>query len=409
MSAFQILAVLLTVAAIGGYINHRFIRLPETIGHMAFSLVVSLVVVALARLSVIDLQPVQAVLQQIDFTNVLLHGMLSFLLFAGALHINLSDLKTVRVPVTVLATVGVVVSTFITGTLIWYLAHWVGVPLLYIYALLFGALISPTDPIAVLSILKHAGASRKLYVKVGGESLFNDGIGVVVFLSIFGVATGSASPTVGSVAASLLREALGGATLGLLLGWIVYRLLRSINDHKVELLLTLALVTGGYALAEAQHLSAPICMVVAGLLIGSHGRLHGMSAATRERLDGFWELLDEILNAVLFMLIGFEVIVVSMSWSHAVLGLAAVVAVLFARFVSVGAPVLLLRPFYPFEKGTVPLLTWGGLRGGISIALALSLPVGEEKDIILPVTYLVVIFSILVQGLTFERLVRLLK
>lgn len=402
------IAILLTAAAVGGYLNHRFLHLPETIGHMCFSLAVSLLLVLAGKLGLYDIAPVQEAIQGISFSDVVLHGMLSFLLFAGALHINLADLKDVRGPVAVLATLGVVMATFITGTLVWYAAQLLGVNFPYVYALLFGALISPTDPIAVLAILRQANVSRKIYVKTGGESLFNDGVGVVVFMAILGIVTGTSSLSASGLASVFLHEALGGAVLGLVLGWIVFRLLRSINEYKVELLLTLSLATGGYALAELLHLSAPICMVVAGLVIGNHGRSFGMSEQTRARLDDFWELLDEVLNAVLFMLIGFEVIVITLTGSGMLLGPVAVAAVLIGRLISVAIPVSLMSLRSTFEKGTIPLLTWGGLRGGISIALALSLPAGPEKDIILPMTYVVVVFSILVQGLTFERLIKVL-
>lgn len=408
MTAFQIIAVLLTLTAVGGYINQRYVKFPATIGLMAFAFLISLVAICLSELGWMNLRPASSFIGQIDFAEVLLHGMLSFLLFAGALHINLEELKNVRWQVGILATVGVVIATFVIGTLIWKAAALVGLPLPYLYALLFGALISPTDPIAVLSILKDAGISKKLYTKIGGESLFNDGIGVVVFLTILGLATGAQKPELASVSMLLAQEAVGGGALGLVLGWVTYRLLRSIDDYKTEVLLTLALVTGGYALAELLHVSAPIFMVTAGLVIGNHGRNFGMSERTRQRLDDFWELLDEILNAVLFMLIGLEIIVIAISAPHIVLGLLATVAVLAGRIVSVSLPVWLMAPLKPFDWRMVGLLTWGGLRGGLSIAMALSLPAGAEKDIILPITYVVVLFSILVKGLTFKSALKFL-
>lgn len=402
MTVFQIIAIILTLTALGGYVNHRYIRLPASIGMMAFSLLMSIALIVVGQLGFADIRAFSAVVSHVDFSDILLHGMLSFLLFAGALHINLDELHLVRLPVAVLATVGVVISTFVTGTLVWYAAALIDVPLPYLYALLFGALISPTDPIAVLAILKQYKVPNSIYMKIGGESLFNDGIGVVMFMTILGVIQSPVLPDVSDVTKLLVREAFGGGMLGIAIGYLTYLALRSINDYKIEVLMTLALVSGGYALAEAMHVSAPICMVLAGLVVGNHGRNFGMSEESRQRLDDFWELLDEILNAVLFLLIGLEIIVLSISYQHVELGLLTVVAVLMGRFVSVALPITALRAIRPFEKGTIGMLTWGGLRGGLSIAMALSIPAGAPKEIILPVTYVVVLFSIFGQGLTFK-------
>ena len=408
MTFFQICAILLTLTAMGGYLNHKYTRLPVTIGHMAFALLVSVAAIVMDKTGLIDTDNVRGFVERIDFSDVLLHGMLSFLLFAGALHINLSDLKEVKWTVGILATIGVALATFIIGTLIWYAAQFCGLELPYIYALIFGALIAPTDPIAVLAMLKQAKASKKMYVKIGGESLFNDGVGVVVFLTLLGIAMGGHEVTSMHVIRLFAQEAIGGLILGGLLGWITFRLLRSIDEYKVEVLLTMALVTGGYAIAEYIHVSAPICMVVAGLVIGNHGRSFGMSDTTRQRLDEFWELIDEIMNAVLFMLIGLEVIILTTDWSHIILGSLAVVIVLLGRLASVALPISVLALLKTkFERGTIGLLTWGGLRGGLSIAMALSLPTGPEKSVIVPITYIVVLFSILVQGLTFQRAIKI--
>lgn len=405
---FEIIAVVLTLTAIGGYLNQKYLKLPATIGLMSFSFLVSLAAIILDEIGWVDLRVAGSFVGQIDFSEVLLHGMLSFLLFAGALHINLDDLKSVKWPVAILATAGVVIATFIIGTLVWLAASLIGLDLPYLYALLFGALISPTDPIAVLAILKEAEISDKLYVKIGGESLFNDGIGVVVFLTILGVATGSEQAAFSSVSLLLAQEAIGGIILGVSLGWVTYRLLRSIDAYRVEVLLTLALVAGGYTLAEHLHVSAPLFMVAAGLVVGNHGRNFGMSELSRNRLDDFWELLDEILNAVLFMLIGLEIIVITITGQHVLLGVMAIAAVLVGRIISVGVPVRLMEIGKPFDWRTVGILTWGGLRGGLSIAMALSLPASPEKAIILPITYTVVLFSILVQGLTFKPALKIL-
>lgn len=408
LTPFHILSILFVSVAFGGYINRRFLHLPATIGHMAFALLFSLVSVVLSETGLIDLNLATDVTNQINFSDVLLHGMLAFLLFAGAMQISVDDLKSVKTAVAVLATLGVVIATFIVGGLVWYASGWVGVQIPYIYALLFGALISPTDPIAVLSILKQAGTSKTLYAKIGGESLFNDGVAVVVFLAVLGVATGSAPQTAGGIAVTLLREMIGGGVLGFVLGYITYLLLSTIDDYKVEVLLTLALASGGYTLAEAIHVSAPICMVVAGLIVGHHGRRWAMSEETRHHLYLFWELLDEILNAILFLLVGLQIVTITITADYLALGLLTVVAVLLGRFISVILPFSVMSLRRNFERGTVLLMTWGGLRGGISIAMALSLPPGPEKSVLLPVTYIVVLFSIFVQGLTFKKLVRLL-
>jgi CPA1 family monovalent cation:H+ antiporter len=406
MTLFQTTAGIISLAALASYLNHRYVRLPATMGLMVIGLVLSLGFVLLGKTGAIDVSHAAGFVRGIDFSETLLHGMLAFLLFAGALHVDLSDLASQKGIIAVLATVGVVLATFATGGLFWAGAHLLGFDLAFIYALLFGALISPTDPIAVLGILKQAGAPQSLEIKITGESLFNDGIGVVVFLTILDIAVSGAAPATGEVAKFLLEEAVGGVALGLALGWAVYRLLRSVDAYPVEVLLTLALAAGGYSLAEAVHVSAPIAIVVAGLVIGNHGRSFAMSDKTREHLDTFWELLDEILNAVLFVLMGLEVIALTLAWGYLALGVAAIVAALLARLLSVGLPIGLMRLSRGFSPGTVRILTWGGLRGGISIALALSLPPSPERDLILSATYMVVVFSVLVQGLTLGPLIR---
>jgi CPA1 family monovalent cation:H+ antiporter len=345
-------------------------------------------------------------LTKIDFDETLLHGMLSFLLFAGALHVNINDLTNQYRVITGLATFGVLTSTFIVGTLTWLIINpLMGIKLSMLYCYLFGALISPTDPIAVLGILKTSGIPSSLKTKIAGESLFNDGIGVVIFLILLSIATGGHEIESGHIVLLFIQEALGGAFFGFGTGYLTYYMLKKIDNYQVEVLITLALVTGGYALAEALHFSAPIAIVVAGLLIGNHGRQFAMSDMTREHLDKFWELIDEVLNAVLFVLIGLEVMVISFSYSILVAGALAVLIVLAARFISVSVPILMLKKFRTFSPNVIKILTWGGLRGGISVALALSLPAGEQRQLILAITYCVVIFSILVQGLTIGKVV----
>ena len=409
MKLFHILALLLTASAVFSYINHRFLKLPTVIGIMLVALVFSLVLNMLEPLGIELEHDVQLMLASIDFDETLLHGMLSFLLFAGALHVNLNDLSQQRGVIFVLATFGVVVAAFITGSLSWYVFGLIGLNIPFIYCLLFGALISPTDPIAVLGILKQSNAPKSLEAKIAGESLFNDGVAVVMFLVIARIAAGGTEMSVSDVLLIFSQEAIGGILFGLGAGGITYWMLKSVDNYQVEILLTLALVTGGYTLAEALHLSAPIAIVVAGLLIGNHGRVLAMSEKTREHLDTFWELVDEILNAVLFVLIGLEVLVLVFIQAYLLAGLLAIPIVLLARFITVGIPITLMRRFRSFSPKAIQVLTWGGLRGGISVALALSLPAGEMRDTLVAVTYAVVIFSILVQGLTIGPLIRSIK
>jgi CPA1 family monovalent cation:H+ antiporter len=407
MTIFQIAALLLSITALFSYVNYRFFKLPTTIGVMLIALLASVGVLAATRLGFgagIQEQ-VRHILERIDFDETLMQGMLSFMLFAGALHINLNDLAEQKVVVTVLATAGVIVSTFVIGSLLHVILGALGLSLSYPLCLLFGALISPTDPIAVLAILKTARVPKSVEIRIAGESLFNDGVGVVVFLVIAEIALGHSEVTAGHVATLFLVEAVGGALFGLVAGWIAFRLLRSVDNYQVEVLLTLALVSGGYALASALHLSGPIAIVVAGLFIGNHGRRFAMSERTRDHLDKFWELVDEILNAVLFVLIGFEMLALNFTGRLLMAGLAAVPTVLCARWISVALPVLAMRRRCEFKRGELTLLTWGGLRGGISVALALSMPPSHERELILAITYIVVVCSIAVQGLTVQRVV----
>jgi CPA1 family monovalent cation:H+ antiporter len=412
MRLFDLIAVFIVMAAGFGYLNFRLLKLPTTIGLMALSLLFSLSLFVLGAFVPAVAQQTRSVIEQFDFNQVLLHGMLAFLLFAGALHIDLGDLARHKEPIALLATVGVLLSTLIVGVLMWGVFALLGFKLRFIDCLLFGALISPTDPIAVLSLLKKIGAPKTLEVQIAGESLFNDGIGVVLFMGLLEVATGGNDFDIGHFAFLFMREAVGGAVFGLAIGLVAYRMLKSVDNYQVEILLSLALVWGGSALADALHMSAPIAMVVAGLLIGNQGRSFAMSKMTTEHLDLFWELVDEGLNAVLFVAIGMELLVLTFTASYLAAGVLAVVIVLVARLVSVGLPVWLLRRSERFDPSMVPILVWGGLRGGISVALALSLPAEAAGDsvprweVILATTYVVVVFSILVQGLTVGTLTR---
>jgi len=405
MHLFDLIAILITLTAAFAYINFCYLRLPTTIGVMVISLAMSIVILLLDQTGLAVSTTVEGMLSQVDFDETLMHGMLSFLLFAGALHVNLDDLARKRWIIGSMATLGIVISTFLVGTLTWFVLNWFNFRIDYIYCLLFGALISPTDPIAVLSILRSVGVPKSLETKITGESLFNDGVGVVIFIILVSLAFGESDFSVGTMASLFLQEAVGGALFGLIAGYVTYRLLSRVDNYQVEILLTLALVTGGYALALALHISGPIAVVVAGLMIGNQGRMLAMSNLTREHLDTFWELIDEILNAVLFVLIGLEVLIIKLSTEIFLLGAVIILIVLLGRFVSVGVPVRLLQGYREFSPHAIKILTWGGLRGGISVALALSLPAGPERDLILSITYIVVVFSILVQGLTISKLI----
>lgn len=408
MDMLQITAVLISLTAVFSFLNYVFLKLPSTIGVMAISMALSLMLLLLGGLGFpLLLEQEQSLLAGIDFSTTLLHGMLSFLLFAGALHVDINRLSEMKWIVASLATIGVLISTLLVAVLLWGVSLLLDLPLTFIHCLLFGALISPTDPVAVISTLKTLGVPASLETKIAGESLFNDGVGVVLFLVIFNIAYASEPMQAVDVAELFVTETLGGALFGLLIGYIAYRMLRQVDNYQVEIIISLALVMGGYAFAEAWHLSAPIAIVVAGLLIGNHGRQFAMSDKTREHLDTFWELVDEILNAVLFVLLGLEIqLIIPISTNTFLLSLLAIPVVLLARFVSVSIPVSVLRSRYQFSPGVIKILTWGGLRGGISVALVLTLPADEVRLYLLPMTYAVVVFAMLVQGLTLGRVVK---
>ena len=402
MPLIHTLTILICLAALFSYINHRILKLPITIGLMAVALVFSLVLLALGKLGFGVEAEAQRFIGAIDFNEALMHGMLGFLLFAGALHVKLDELLDLKWVIGSMAVAGTILSSLITGLLGYWLFDLVGLPLPLLYCLLFGALISPTDPIAVMGVLRQARLPKALEMKIVGESLFNDGVGVVIFLVILNLVP-KESFTATDVLGLFAEEAIGGAALGLSLGYIAYRMLRSVDNYQVEILITLALVMGSFALADLLHTSGPIAVVVAGLLIGNQGRQWAMSEKTREHLDSFWELLDELLNAVLFVLIGLEVLVLSFQRAYLVAGLVAIPLVLAARWLSVVLQVKAFSFVREFSDRTITILTWGGLRGGISVALALSLPLGPTRDAVVTITYAVVVFSILVQGLTINR------
>ena len=420
MSIFDIIAVLVTLAALVGYVNHRWLKMEPTVGLLMISLASSLGIMGLhwlfPQLEIVT--GMRAMLSDIDFNQALMHGMLGFLLFAGALHVDLEYFVRAKGTIATLATFGLLTSTFLVGWLSWLVFNALGLEISFLACLVFGSLISPTDPIAVMGTLKTLNAPKDLEANIAGESLFNDGVAVVVFTGLVallaaqnGHVGGDHGGHGGELGASqlamfFLREAGGGALLGLVCGYFIYRLMLSIDDYKVEVMLSLALVMGSYSVAWALHVSGPIAVVVAGILIGNRGRNFAMSAEVVDYLEKFWELLDEMLNAILFMLIGIEVLVISFTSRSVLAGLIIIVIVLGARFVSVYLPIKVIGIKNKFPRGVVRILTWAGLRGGISVALALSMPPGPEKNLILTSTYMVVLFSIVVQGMTIKKVLR---
>jgi CPA1 family monovalent cation:H+ antiporter len=412
LSLPDLVAMLLGLSAVFAWVNHRYVGLPHTIGLLVMGLLASIVLI-LFELAVPEeelYEALTAAIRQIDFNATLMEGMLAFLLFAGALHVDLDELRGRAWPVALMASFGVVISTVVIGVGVWLASAPLGWPVPLVWALVFGALISPTDPVAVLATLKVVKVPAALETEMKGESLFNDGVGVVVFSVLVAIAVGSGHEAEGTTPAGIARvfvvEAGGGALLGAVAGWIAYRMMREVDDFTIETLVTLALVTCTYGIAHRLHVSGPIAVVVAGLLVGHRGPKDAMSDQTQQHLFGFWTLLDEILNSVLFLLIGLEVLVVNFGAQFMTVAMVAIPLALVGRFAAVALPVQALRARLTFKPGTIPLLTWGGLRGGISVALALSLPDSEVKPLLLAATYAVVVFTIVVQGSTLAMVAR---
>jgi CPA1 family monovalent cation:H+ antiporter len=411
MSIFEIITLLTVISALFSYINVRFIKLPTTIGLMIMAMIFTVGISISSLFTDVILTQAVSIISSIDFKEVLLDVMLSFLLFAGALHTKLTHIKVQRYPILMFATVGVLVSTFLIGTIAFYLLNYMGLPITYLQALLFGALISPTDPIAVLGILKHAGAPKKLETKIVGESLFNDGVGVVIFLTLFQLASSPDKDVdFAHIGFLFFEEVGGGIVLGLALGYVTYLMLKSIDNYETEVMLTLAMVMGGYLLASSLHFSGPLAMVVAGLFIGNDTRRESsMSEVTERYVDKFWELIDVFLNAVLFVLIGLEVLILSFEGNYILAGIILIPVALICRYLALLGPIQIFKKKLDFVPRTGLIMTWGGLRGGISIALALSLTSDMNRELIVAITYIIVVFSIIVQGLTVEKVLNWLK
>jgi CPA1 family monovalent cation:H+ antiporter len=403
MELYYTVSILIVLASLFAYLNVRFLKLPSTIGVMVIAMAVSIILVATGSIFPKTLHGLSELIQKSDFTELLMGAMLNFLLFAGAIHINIKDLREQRGPVVVFSTISVIISTFVVGTLIYFIPI-KDLEIPYIYCLLFGALISPTDPVAVLSILKQANVRKSLETKIAGESLFNDGVAVVVFAVILELAEGKAADlTAWNVVWLLIKEAGGAFILGLTLGISASRAMRKVDDYKVSVLITLSVVMGGYLIARELHISGPLTMVFAGIMIGNLRKRFAMSATTKDYLDKFWELNDEILNAILFLVIGFHLLMIKDLNDYWIPGTCAIILVLFSRFISIWLPTKFIRFKERFSKGTIKILVWGGLRGGVSIALALSMHDNPYKNTLLAITYFVVVFSIIVQGLTIGK------
>lgn len=408
MNNFDIITILLAFVAISGYINYKVLKLPSTIGLMLVALMFSIIVIGLNTMGfgdAVGISRIELLMSKIDFHQVLMEWALGLLLFAGAMHIDLKELTKQRWVIGGLATVGVVFTTVVVGTFLYFILPVFGIDIPYIYCLLFGVLIAPTDPIAVLSILKSSGVVKSLRYKIAGESLFNDGIAVVVFVMLLGVISGQVEISFFNVTELLIKEIIGGLVIGMALGYGAYLLIKSVDDYELEILISLALIFVVYNLSMQIHVSAPIAAVVAGLFMGNHGKL-GMTDKTIEHLDGFWGLVDNILNGVLFVLLGLELILLPFNWYFIVAGMIMFAISIGARWVFVTGMVNGMKHKIKFSDGAISILTWGGLKGGISIALALSLPDSDYKEVILVMTYVVVVMSIILQGITLPAVVR---
>lgn len=409
MDLFHLFSILIVLSAGFAYINFRVLKLPNAIGLMLVSLIFSFFILIVGYYFPSFKEDIAIKMESINFSELLLESLLSFMLFAGAIHIKFKDLNNEKLSILLFSTISVLISTFMIGFASYYLLNFMGIEVQLIHAMLFGALISPTDPIAVLSILKSAGVTKSLETKIAGESLFNDGVAVVVFITILKLAKPGTEINMSSILLLFGQEAIGGLVLGIVIGYIGYKLIASIDNYQVEVLITLAIVMGGYTLAHYTHVSGPLAMVAAGLITGNHGKSLGMSDVTAEYVDKFWELIDEILNALLFVLIGLELLIIQTNQKVVFAAIFILLITLVTRYISVYIPSIAVRLKERINQKTILILTWGGLRGGISIALALSINPEYNKDIWVTITYVIVCFSILVQGMTIGKFAQKMK
>lgn len=410
MELYYSLSVLIVLTAIFSYLNLRYLKLPSAIGIMLIAMIVSISLLVVGKSYPGMFTGFTEIIASVDFTEVLMGSMLNFLLFAGAIHISLHDLRKQRIPVMIFSSVGVIISTILVGTMMYFTFILLGVAIPLIECLVFGALISPTDPIAVIGILKKAGIRKSLEIKVAGESLFNDGVAVVLFAVLLKLAQGSTVDlTFMNISGLFLQEAGGGLLMGLFLGYIASQGIKRINSYNVTVMITLAVVMGGYLITKYLHISGPLTMVAAGLVIANYGKAIAMSAVDKDYLDKFWELIDEILNAMLFLIIGFELLLIPNLQQYWLIGPITIAVVLLARFFSIWLPIKFIPNIGTFDARTITILVWGGLRGGVSVALALTIDDRLHHNLFLAITYYVVVFSIVIQGLTVGKLTQMQK
>lgn len=406
MNLFNIIALFIVIATVFAYINRRFLKLPNNIGVMIIAIIVSILLLLTSSLFPKISADSVKLISSVDFTDIIIGVVLNFLLFAGTIQIKIKDLRAQQLPVVLFSTLGVVISTFIVGGLLFGVMQLLRSPVSIEQCLLFGALISPTDPVSVLGVIKDTGVPKSLETKIAGESIFNDGVALVIFVTILhAIHNPGEGVSLKEIMHIFLREAIGALLLGVALGFVSSGALRTIDDYKVEVMITIAVVMGGYILAKSLSVSAPLTMVSAGIFIGNYGKKYAMSDVSKEYIDKFWELIDEILNIILFVLIGLELLLIKNFDNYWLIGLITIPIVLFARFISILLPSLIVRLQQNMTMKTIVFLTWGGLRGGVSVALALSLGAGMHKNLFIFITYCVVVFSIIVQGLTIEKIV----
>jgi CPA1 family monovalent cation:H+ antiporter len=405
MELFNTFSILIVLSALFSFLNSRFLKLPSAIGIMLLAIISSIALVALGKTYPAFSEYFSGLIASVDFPVVLMGAVLNFLLFAGAIHFSMQDLHKQRLPILILSTVGVILSTLMVGILMHVLLMALEQEVPFIECLLFGALISPTDPLAVIAILKRAGISKPIEIKIAGESLFNDGVAVMLFAILLQLARGDQMDiTFQHVAGLFVQEAIGGLVVGLLLGYVGSQGIKRIHDYQVTVLITVALVMGGSLVTRYLHISGPLTMAAAGLVIGNYGKRTAMSATDKDYLDKFWEMIDEILTAMLFLIIGLELLLIPDIQQSWLIGCSSILIVLLSRYWSIRLPLWVIPGIGRFDAKTMVVLVWGGLRGGVSVALALTIDPALHQNLFLSATYYVVVFSIVVQGLTIGKL-----